>query len=114
MTNRETFDNLATWLREVEMYASADHVKLVIGNKLDAAGELRGVSRDEGAAFARAVPGGALFMEASARSRVGVQEAFDEMVRRVLETPAILAAQSQKGMSLEAGAWRASSRLGCC
>jgi GTPase SAR1 family protein len=82
VTRRETFDNLSeVWLREVNMYSTVpDCVKLVVANKVDREGE-RAVTRAEGVAFARAH--GCLFMEVSAKSRLGVQEAFAELVQLV-------------------------------
>lgn len=82
VTRRETFDNLSeVWLREVNMYSTVpDCVTLVVANKVDREGE-RAVTRAEGVAFARAH--GCLFMEVSAKSRLGVQEAFAELVQRV-------------------------------
>lgn len=82
VTRRETFDNLSeVWLREVNMYSTfPDCVKLVVANKVDRDGE-RAVTRAEGVAFARAH--GCLFMEVSSKSRLGVQEAFAELVQRV-------------------------------
>ena len=84
------FDDLAEiWQREVDMYSTVeDCVKIVIGNKVDKA-EHRAVSREEGMAFAR--DNGCLFLECSAKTRVSVQEAFEELVRGVLETPSLLA-----------------------
>ena len=72
ITRRETFENLSeVWLREVEMYCTVPAcVKMVVGNKLDRE-EHRAVTRAEGQAFAR--QHGTLFLECSAKSRVGVQ-----------------------------------------
>ena len=94
------------------MYSTVpEHVKLVIGNKLDC--DDRAVSKAEGAAFARAH--GCLFLEASARSRVGVREAFDELIGRCAESPALLAASAPaSGVRLEAGQARSASSLCGC
>lgn len=63
------------------MYSTVpDCVKLVLANKTDLESE-RAVTRAEGVAFARAH--GCLFLEVSAKSRLGVQEAFAELVQRV-------------------------------
>ena len=80
ITRRDTFDDLAEiWQREVDMYSTVeDCVKIVIGNKVDKA-EQRAVSREEGMAFAR--DNGCLFLECSAKTKVSVQEAFEELVR---------------------------------
>jgi Ras-related protein Rab-18 len=82
ITRRDTFENLSeVWLREVEMYSTLpDCVKMVVANKVDRAAE-RVVTRAEGVGFARAH--GCLFLEVSAKSRQGVQEAFAELVQRV-------------------------------
>jgi len=110
ITRPESFANLReVWLREVEMYATLpDAVKLVIGNKLDRESE-RAVSRADGVAFAR--QHGALFLEVSAKSSVGVQEAFAELVQRVAESPAMLSAGTGGGR-LPAQATRGGSV--CC
>ena len=64
-------------------------VQVAVGvEKVDKA-EQRAVSREEGMAFAR--DNGCLFLECSAKTRVSVQEAFEELVRGVLETPSLLA-----------------------
>jgi Ras-related protein Rab-18 len=109
ITRPESFANLReVWLREVEMYATLpDAVKLVIGNKLDRESE-RAVSRADGVAFAR--QHGALFLEVSAKSSVGVQEAFAELVQRVAESPALLSGTG--GGRLPAQATRGGSV--CC
>lgn len=53
---------------------------MLVGNKIDQ-GDRREVSRDEGARFAKKYS--MLFIEASARTREGVQIAFQELVRKV-------------------------------
>ena len=55
-------------------------VKMLVGNKIDQE-ESREVTRDEGARFARKYS--MLFIEASARTREGVQIAFEELVQKV-------------------------------
>lgn len=63
-------------------------VKLLAGNKVDLA-EDRAVSTREGEAWARAH--GCLFVEASAKSEDNVISCFEEVIARILETPALLA-----------------------
>jgi len=55
-------------------------VKMLVGNKIDRE-DSREVTRDEGAKFAR--KHSMLFIEASARTREGVQIAFEELVQKV-------------------------------
>jgi hypothetical protein len=55
----------------------ADHRALLQDSRQDS----RQVTREEGAAFAKRH--GMLFIEVSAKTRVGVQQAFDELVEKV-------------------------------
>ncbi|WVW82465.1 hypothetical protein I302_104475 [Kwoniella bestiolae CBS 10118] len=61
-------------------------VKMIVGNKVDKEFS-RQVTTDEGRAFAQRM--GALFVECSAKTRLGVPEAFEELVRRILATPTL-------------------------
>lgn len=72
VSRRETFENLDLWLEEVEVYSPTggkDVVKLLVGNKID---KERAVSRKEADAWARSK--GMLFLESSAKTRVGIQQ----------------------------------------
>lgn len=113
ITRRETFDNLSqVWLREVEMYSTVPEcVKLVVANKLDREAE-RAVTRAEGVAFARAH--GCLFLEVSAKARTGVAEAFDELLGRCCESPALLAAGAPAGGGVRLDAKGSQSMAGSC
>mmetsp|Transcript_9114 Transcript_9114/g.15911 ORF Transcript_9114/g.15911 Transcript_9114/m.15911 type:complete len:205 (+) Transcript_9114:60-674(+) len=102
VSRRETFDDLSeVWLREVDMYTTIDEaVKMVVANKTDLEGQ-RQVSTQEGQEFAKRH--GCLFVETSAKANVAVTQAFDELVRKILETPALLqAAGSKTGVKLGA------------
>lgn len=56
--------------------------KIVVGNKIDL--ERREVSREEGLRFAKKHQ--TIFVETSAKTSEGVGDAFEEVVRRILET----------------------------
>lgn len=93
MTRRESFENLNSWLSEIETYTTnPDVVKLLVGNKIDK--ENREVTREEAVAFAR--DKAMLFIECSAKTRLGVQQAFEELVMRILETPTLLKSPNAK------------------
>ncbi len=82
VTSRATFDHLNQWFTELDTYSSTrDVIKILVGNKTDKGDGSREVSRKEGEAFARKM--GTLFIEASAKTRNGVSEAFGEVVRKV-------------------------------
>jgi Ras-related protein Rab-18 len=111
VTSRESFENAReTWRKEVEMYGTiANSVKIVIGNKIDREDE-RTVARAEGVAFAKEY--GCLFLECSAKTKVRVAEAFDELVKGILDAPGLLVDKSDDGVKLGAYSERAGG--GCC
>eukprot|EP00002_Diphylleia_rotans_P026091 TRINITY_DN5187_c0_g2_i1.p1 TRINITY_DN5187_c0_g2~~TRINITY_DN5187_c0_g2_i1.p1 ORF type:complete len:208 (+),score=50.76 TRINITY_DN5187_c0_g2_i1:59-682(+) len=87
VTRRETFDNIKTWMKEVDSYSThADIVKIVVGNKVDKEA-VREVTREDGLAFARTE--NMIFMECSAKTKVGIQKAFEELVAKILEVPSL-------------------------
>jgi Ras-related protein Rab-18 len=91
VTRPETFQHLTPWLSEIEMYSpggGANVVKLLVGNKTDLASD-RAVSTKEGEAWARSK--GMLFLESSAKNADNVKAVFEEVVAKILETPALLA-----------------------
>merc|ERR1719203_1151386 len=70
VTRRESFENLEQWLKEVKVYCPNNGegvVKLLVGNKIDLEG--RTISRAEAEDWARSQ--GMLFLEASAKTRMG-------------------------------------------
>jgi Ras-related protein Rab-18 len=88
VSNRESFEALPRWYSELETYVSSSVVKIVVGNKVDKEFS-RQVPASEGQAFAARMS--SLFIEASAKTSVGVREAFQEVVERILDTPELWA-----------------------
>ena len=77
----DTFTNVQRWLEEVDIYSTySDTVKMLVANKIDQTGD-RVVSIDEGREFARA--NSMLYIETSAKTREGVEKAFNELVYKV-------------------------------
>lgn len=112
VTRRETFDALEdVWMREVQLYSTVDAAaRMVVGNKVDRAGDGSGensgereVSRAEGEAFARRH--GCLFAETSAKLGQAVSDAFEELMLKVLDTPALLETGASGRMHLTGGGW---------
>eukprot|EP01018_Ginkgo_biloba_P012384 Gb_26307 [translate_table: standard] len=90
VTRRETFTNLSdVWAKEVDLYSTnQDCIKMLVGNKVDREND-RAVSKKEGIALARQY--GCLFLECSAKTRVNVENCFEELVLKILDTPSLLA-----------------------
>ncbi|KAJ8598433.1 hypothetical protein CTAYLR_006843 [Chrysophaeum taylorii] len=114
VTRPETFENLRQWLREVETYTpngGADVVKLLVGNKVDRPREVR---RDQPEQWARAA--GMLFLESSAKDNVGVAEAFEEVVHKILDNPVLLASTTPgaKKRNVDLQDDRPHEPRGCC
>mmetsp|Transcript_35461 Transcript_35461/g.40404 ORF Transcript_35461/g.40404 Transcript_35461/m.40404 type:complete len:215 (+) Transcript_35461:228-872(+) len=89
VTRTDTFENLDQWLREVKMYAPNNGesvVKLLVGNKIDLG---RQIPREQAEAWARSQ--GMLFLEASAKTKLGIRQCFMEVVQKILEDPELLA-----------------------
>ncbi|KAL6553864.1 Ras-related protein RABB1c [Orobanche minor] len=70
---RETFNHLASWLEDARQHANANMIIVLIGNKCDLAHK-RAVSTEEGEQFAK--ENGLIFMEASSKTSLNVEEAF--------------------------------------
>ncbi len=77
VTNRESFENLPTWSRQVDRFAS-NALKIVCGNKTDLIKE-RVVSNDEGSGMGLQL--GATFLETSAKDGSNVEESFINIAR---------------------------------
>lgn len=58
----------------------------IVGNKVDKESS-RVVSYEEGLNFARKLQ--TLFVECSAKTKVGVKQAFEELVEKIIETPSL-------------------------
>jgi len=86
VANRETFEALPRWFTELETYVTPSVVKILVGNKVDKEYS-RAVSEEEGRQFAARM--GTLFVEASAKTNVGVDAAFKEVVQQIIDTPSL-------------------------
>ncbi|XP_021818907.1 probable protein phosphatase 2C 11 [Prunus avium] len=116
VTRRETFTNLSDiWAKEIDLYSTnQDCIKMLVGNKVDKESE-RTVSKKEGMEFAREY--GCLFLECSAKARVNVEQCFEELVLKILETPSLLAEGSagvKKNIFKQKPAESDASTSGCC
>jgi Ras-related protein Rab-18 len=85
-TSRESFDNVREWLKEIEIYADRDDVvKMLVGNKIDKESDIA-VTTEEARDFARMQS--MLFIECSAKTKTGVQQAFEELMHKMMDVSA--------------------------
>jgi len=80
VTERETFENVATWMQEIDKYANDNVCKVLVGNKIDMVAE-RKVSREEGEEMAKQfnIP----YLETSAKNNICVEESFITMASQI-------------------------------
>lgn len=109
-TRPDTFSRVGAWLTELDTYATkANIVKMLVGNKIDK--EDRVVDRSDGLKFAR--KHAMLFIEASAKTKDGVQCAFEELVEKIIQTPGLWDKDGQKGGGVSMTA-QGSEQQGAC
>ncbi|XP_062185767.1 ras-related protein RABC1-like isoform X1 [Phragmites australis] len=91
VTRRDTFTDLSDiWTKEIDLYSTnQDCIKMLVGNKVDKQESERAVTKKEGIEFAREY--GCLFLECSAKTKVNVEQCFEELVLKILDTPSLLA-----------------------
>uniref|UniRef100_A0A0M3IC72 small monomeric GTPase n=2 Tax=Ascaris TaxID=6251 RepID=A0A0M3IC72_ASCLU len=86
VTNRCSFERLDHWMNEVDTYSTKNNaIKMLVGNKIDKTSRV--ITREEGLQFAKRHR--MLFIEASAKTREGVQCAFEELIEKVIQTPGL-------------------------
>ena len=82
ITDRDSFDNLNSWLIEIEKNANKNVYKLLIGNKSDLE-EKRKVTYQEGKDFATS--NGMQFIETSAKTDSKVKDAFELLTQEIIK-----------------------------
>lgn len=113
MTDTESFQNVKTWLDEVERFAAAGVVRLLVGNKSDLPAR-KVVPTTDAAAFAE--QHGLPFIETSARDATNVDAAFLMMARHIKQRAqqTALAAAGAGRVDLGGTAVRTTGARGCC
>eukprot|EP01084_Bolivina_argentea_P229616 387500_1 len=111
ITRKETFDNILEWLKEVDIFTTKENViKVLVGNKIDL-DKSRKVSRNDGSEFARQY--NMLFFEASAKTKLGVQDAFIELVEKILDSPYLLEEQQRQNVTFNGNNQNQNQNGGC-
>jgi Ras-related protein Rab-1A len=82
ITDRDTFNNINSWIGEIRKHAGPNVVRLLVGNKCDLDSD-RKVTQKEAKEFAESQ--GMTYIETSAKARINVDEAFMTLTKQVYE-----------------------------
>lgn len=82
ITDRESFDSMRNWIKQIELYAKPNVIKVMVGNKVDLSSE-RKVSYEEGYQLAQEF--NLNFFESSAKDNINVHESFLLLATQILE-----------------------------
>lgn len=93
-TDIESFNNVKSWLSEIEKFASENVNKLLVGNKCDLVNQ-KVVDTKMGQDLADSF--GIPFLETSARDSINVEEAFTRMARNIKDRMAMSGAAGGEG-----------------
>ena len=89
VTNRDSFESIQMWLKEVNVHAGSDVVKLLIGTKSDKQGRV--VTLEEGQNLAKQM--NVMFLETSAQNGDNVEKAFQDLAIEVMKQQGSFQAQ---------------------
>jgi small GTP-binding protein len=83
VTNRDSFESIKNWLKQVEQLAEKNVCRVIVGNKCDVE-DKRSVTFDEGQNFAKEynIP----FFETSAKNNIRVSETFAFLTQKIIES----------------------------
>ncbi|KAL4426472.1 hypothetical protein ABPG74_004478 [Tetrahymena malaccensis] len=97
ITERESFDNVKTWMVEIEKHAKKGVQRMLIGNKSDCSN--RAVTYEEGFELAKQyqIP----FAETSAKNASNIDLAFTNLAKNILGSGQVLSTAPSQGMKIQ-------------
>eukprot|EP00803_Ostreobium_quekettii_P004562 evm.model.scf_1827.6 EVM.evm.TU.scf_1827.6 scf_1827:28562-31705(-) len=113
VTDQDSFNNVKTWLNEIDRYASENVNKLLVGNKSDLTAK-KVVDYQTAKAFADEL--GIPFLETSAKNASNVEQAFMTMAQEIKNRMASQPVVNRPGSTVKPGEGRPVSapKSSCC
>ncbi|KAI9187855.1 GTP-binding protein [Blastocladiella emersonii ATCC 22665] len=113
VTDERSFNNIRNWIRNIEQHASVGVNKILVGNKCDVT-EKKVISKEQGQELADEF--GVKFIETSAKSNIGVEEAFfslaKDIKKRLIDTQG--PADDDKKIDITGGGAKPAAASGSC
>lgn len=81
--DRDSFNNIENWMRQIKSQASESICKILVGNKSDIEGDRRKVTSEEGKKLAESY--GIQFFETSAKDDKNINGAFQSIAKEIKE-----------------------------
>ena len=114
VTDRQSFQNVEHWLKEIDKYATGNVNKLLVGNKSDLQSK-KVVTYDEAKEFAD--KHGIKFLETSAKNSHNVEQAFQTMAAEIkarVKTAGPQGAAARPGQKIRPGQPMRTTPAGSC
>ncbi|RXH67346.1 hypothetical protein DVH24_027466, partial [Malus domestica] len=111
VTDQESFNNVKTWLQEIDKFAVGNVNKLLVGNKSDLA-DKKVVSSEASKAFADEL--GIPFLETSAKNSTNVEQAFMTMVTEIKNRIATQPMSANKPSTVHMRGQPVTQKTTCC
>ena len=94
ITCKDSFDKLTYWIGEINENAPIDTKTILLGNKLDLK-DSREVEKEEGEEFSKSK--NINFLEVSAKDGTNVKEAFDLLIKQIVNNPQNISSRQKRG-----------------
>ena len=111
ITDAKSYNNISKWLRAIQEHANPNVEKIILGNKCDM-DEDRVISKEKGESLAK--ESGMQYIETSAKKNINIEEAFLQLVERILDKTIYEASVLEPPQRLQPVATNVQKSQNCC